>query len=72
MLTRHLREMEHDGLVHREVYAEVSPRAEYSLTDDGRALNEALAPLGTWGQERIRRAGLMLVEHADAARMPRP
>ncbi|MCE0763383.1 helix-turn-helix transcriptional regulator [Pseudonocardia kujensis] len=70
--TPHLRELEQDGLVHREVYAEVPPRAEYSLTDDGRALNEAPAPLGTWGQERIRRAGLMLVEHADAGRMPRP
>lgn len=71
MLTQHLREMEHDGLVRRTVYAEVPPRVEYSLTDDGRALNDALAPLGEWGRARIRRDEIELVEHADAALMPR-
>jgi DNA-binding HxlR family transcriptional regulator len=29
----------------------VPPRVEYSLTEYGRALNEALAPLGAWGRE---------------------
>ena len=72
MLTQHLREMEADGLVLREVYAEVPPRVEYSLTEHGRALNEALAPLGAWGVERIRRERSDLVEHRDAAVLPRP
>ncbi|OQD54976.1 transcriptional regulator [Streptomyces phaeoluteigriseus] len=58
MLTQHLREMEEDGLVHREVYAEVPPRVEYSLTEHGRTLNQALGPLGAWGGERMRREGL--------------
>ena len=58
MLTQHLREMEADGLVHREVYAEVPPRVEYSLTEHGRTLNQALGPLGVWGTERMRREGL--------------
>ncbi|MFF2624729.1 helix-turn-helix domain-containing protein [Kitasatospora sp. CB02891] len=58
MLTQHLRELEQDGLVHREVYAEVPPRVEYSLTEQGRTLNEALRPLGLWGTERVRREGL--------------
>ncbi|MFC8718575.1 winged helix-turn-helix transcriptional regulator [Kitasatospora sp. NPDC057198] len=58
MLTQHLRELEEDGLVHREVHAEVPPRVEYSLTEDGRSLNRALAPLGDWGTERVRREGL--------------
>lgn len=58
MLTQHLREMEEDGLIHREVYAEVPPRVEYSLTDDGRELNAALGPLGQWGLNRIERASL--------------
>ncbi|MER0444149.1 helix-turn-helix domain-containing protein [Streptomyces sp. Edi4] len=55
MLTQHLRELEEDGLVHREVYAEVPPRVEYSLTEHGHTLNQALGPLGAWGTERIRR-----------------
>ncbi|GAA0583201.1 helix-turn-helix transcriptional regulator [Kribbella sandramycini] len=58
MLTEHLRQMEADGLVHREVYPEVPPKVEYSLTDSGRELNEALAPLGAWGERRIERENL--------------
>ncbi|MFC7877880.1 winged helix-turn-helix transcriptional regulator [Isoptericola sp. NPDC057391] len=72
MLTQHLREMEADNLVVRTVYAEVPPRVEYSLTEHGRALNAALAPLGQWGSDRIRRESRELVDHADAAAMPRP
>lgn len=49
VLTQHLREMEADGLVHREVYPEVPPRVEYSLTELGESLNTALEPLGLWG-----------------------
>ncbi|MDA2803477.1 winged helix-turn-helix transcriptional regulator [Nocardiopsis suaedae] len=51
MLIQQLREMEHDGLVHREVYREVPPRVEYSLTAFGRSLNAAMEPLGAWGDE---------------------
>lgn len=72
MLTQHLREMEHDGLVHRQVYAEVPPRVEYSLTEAGSSLSAALEPLGDWGRERIVREEIPLVDHTDAARMPRP
>ncbi|MFC0622635.1 winged helix-turn-helix transcriptional regulator [Kribbella deserti] len=57
MLVQHLRELEDDGLVHREVYREVPPKVEYSLTEHGIALNTALAPLGKWGTERMRRIG---------------
>ena len=52
MLIQHLREMEEDGLVHREVYREVPPRVEYSLTEHGISLNQALGPLGAWGTAR--------------------
>ncbi|MGW1817875.1 winged helix-turn-helix transcriptional regulator [Streptomyces sp. NPDC002125] len=64
MLTQHLREMEEDGLVHRKVYAEVPPRVEYSLTEHGHTLNQALAPLGMWGTERTRRERLEAVDVA--------
>jgi DNA-binding HxlR family transcriptional regulator len=47
--------MEEDGLIHREIYREVPPRVEYSLTPDGASLNEALGALGAWGQQRVKR-----------------
>ncbi|WFE40225.1 helix-turn-helix domain-containing protein [Micromonospora sp. WMMD998] len=52
VLASHLREMEADGIVLRVAYDEVPPRVEYSLTDDGRRVNEALRPLAAWGRER--------------------
>ncbi|MFD9187598.1 winged helix-turn-helix transcriptional regulator [Streptomyces phaeochromogenes] len=69
MLIQHLREMEEDGLVHREVYREVPPKVEYSLTEHGVSLNAALASLGVWGTERIRRIGAEKVS-ADVAETP--
>ncbi|AYG78482.1 putative HTH-type transcriptional regulator YtcD [Streptomyces hundungensis] len=65
MLTQHLREMEVDGLVHRKVHAEVPPRVEYSLTEHGRTLNQALGPLGAWGTQRMRREGYEAVDVAE-------
>jgi DNA-binding HxlR family transcriptional regulator len=53
VLASHLRELELDGIVHREVHDEVPPRVEYSLTSLGVSLNEALAPLGAWGRENV-------------------
>lgn len=72
MLVQHLREMEEDGLVHREVYREVPPKVEYSLTEDGVSLNAALAPLGKWGTERIRRIGAEKVSVDVAGSGPGP
>ncbi|MGC4108183.1 MAG: helix-turn-helix domain-containing protein [Thermomicrobiales bacterium] len=51
MLTLQLREMEADGLVHREVYPEVPPRVEYSLTDFGRTLVPMIHAMMAWGAE---------------------
>ena len=51
MLTAQLRELEQDGLVHRQVYAEVPPRVEYSLTPLGRTLAPIIAALRSWGTE---------------------
>ncbi|PSK98782.1 HxlR family transcriptional regulator [Murinocardiopsis flavida] len=53
MLIQQLREMETFGLVHREVYHQVPPKVEYSLTDLGTSLNKALEPLGDWGEEHM-------------------
>ena len=58
MLAQQLRDLERDGLVHREVYAEVPPRVEYSLTDTGRTLQPVLGALMVWGEQQ----GLPLVQ----------
>ncbi|MEU3693404.1 winged helix-turn-helix transcriptional regulator [Streptomyces narbonensis] len=55
VLTQALREMESDGLVHREVHDVVPPKTVYSLTDTGRELSDALAPLSDWGHRRLDR-----------------
>ena len=49
-LAAQLRDMEKSGLVHREVYAEVPPRVEYSLTPLGRSLKPILDSMWAWGE----------------------
>lgn len=51
VLTAQLRDMEANGLVHREVYAEVPPRVEYSLTELGQSLKPILDAMRNWGEE---------------------
>ncbi|MBQ9041819.1 MAG: helix-turn-helix transcriptional regulator [Eggerthellaceae bacterium] len=50
VLTSNLRTMEDTGLVHREVYAEVPPRVEYSLTETGKTLKPVLDAMWAWGE----------------------
>ncbi|MFC3492460.1 winged helix-turn-helix transcriptional regulator [Glycomyces rhizosphaerae] len=51
VLAENLRQMEASGVVHRELYAEVPPRVEYSLTPLGESLSVALKPLEDWGDQ---------------------
>jgi len=48
VLSDRLKELEETGLIKRKAYAEIPPRVEYSLTTDGKALREAMAPLMKW------------------------
>ncbi len=50
VLTAQLRAMEENGFVHRQGYAEVPPRVEYSLTDLGRSLKPILDSMWAWGE----------------------
>ena len=49
--TAQLRDMEANGLVHRDVYAEVPPRVEYSLTELGQSLKPILDAMWNWGED---------------------
>jgi DNA-binding HxlR family transcriptional regulator len=51
VLTQKLREMESDGLLTREVFPEVPPRVEYTLTDLGETLRPILDSMRDWGAE---------------------
>lgn len=53
MLSQTLKNLEQTHLVHREVFPEVPPRVEYSLTDTGRSLMPALSQLVEWGIEHF-------------------
>ena len=51
MLTLQLRELENDGIVHREVYPQVPPKVEYSLTEFGRTLMPVIEAMHRWGEQ---------------------
>ena len=53
VLTSNLRAMEDDGLLQREVYAEVPPRVEYTLTDRGRSLEPVIESMRVWGEAHM-------------------
>ncbi len=48
MLTLQLRELEFDGLVKREVFAEIPPRVEYSLTERGQSILPVIKAMSDW------------------------
>lgn len=50
MLTQQLRELESDGIIHREIYPVIPPKVEYSLTEHGRTLLPILQEMARWGK----------------------
>lgn len=49
MLTKQLRELEASGLIKRIIHAEVPPRVEYELTEEGKTLKPVINALKDWG-----------------------
>ena len=49
-LSQNLKELENDGLVIRNVYPQIPPKVEYSLTERGESLMEVLDMLCVWGE----------------------
>ena len=58
MLTQQLRELEAHNLIHREVFAVVPPKVEYSLTDLGRSLMPILVSMRDWGSSYLRKKSI--------------
>lgn len=50
-LSQQLKELERDGLIHRQMYPEIPPKVEYTLTPRGHSLMNVLDQLCTWGNE---------------------
>ena len=50
-LSQTLKELERDGLIHREMYPEIPPKVEYTLTERGHSLVQVLDQLCVWGEE---------------------
>ena len=55
MLTQQLRELERDGVLRREVYPEVPPKVEYSLTEYGQTLRPICERMCDWGVSHMKR-----------------
>ncbi|MGO9155182.1 winged helix-turn-helix transcriptional regulator [Mycobacterium sp.] len=53
VLSRQLRELEADGILRREVFPEVPPRVEYSLTEYGMSLRPVTKAMCEWGKRHI-------------------
>jgi DNA-binding HxlR family transcriptional regulator len=66
MLTRQLRELEDDQVVLRQVYAEVPPKVEYSLTEFGKTLEPILHTLQGWGSEYLAKIMQLRQQRAEA------
>ena len=58
MLTQQLRELESHRLIHREVFAVVPPKVEYSLTELGASLLPVLVAMRDWGAGYLRSQNL--------------
>lgn len=64
VLVQQLREMERDGVVHREVFPDVPPRVEYSLTEYGQSLAPVIESICRWGMGHLERVGAQADEDA--------
>lgn len=64
MLSTQLKALMMDGLVKRKAYAEVPPRVEYELTDEGKTLLPVLEVLAAWGNYKADQGELVKLSEA--------
>lgn len=66
MLTKQLRELERDGILHRQVFAEVPPRVLYSLTAKGKSVLPVVKAMSAWGTADLSAADSSAADSIDA------
>ncbi len=54
VLSEHLHVLEKNGFITRKVYPEVPPRVEYTITEKGKTLSDALGALESWGRINLK------------------
>ena len=54
MLTSQLRELEYHDIVHREIYMQIPPKVEYSITEYGQTLFPIMELMNTWGHKHVK------------------
>ena len=62
MLSIQLKALEQDGLVSRKVYAEVPPRVEYELTEEGETLLPMVESIAKWGRAKAENEGRLVLD----------
>lgn len=53
MLTFQLRELEYHDIVHREIYLQIPPKVEYSITEYGKRMTPLLQAMNDWGMAHV-------------------
>jgi len=53
MLTQQLRELEYHDIIHREIYRQIPPKVEYSITEYGLKITPLLQAMNDWGVEHL-------------------
>ncbi|MDC0641633.1 helix-turn-helix transcriptional regulator [Candidatus Pelagibacter sp.] len=69
MLSKQLRELETDGIVHRKVHQVVPPKVEYSLTEFGLSVIPILKSFSDWNRKNIRTISLKLNKNFEENRI---
>ncbi len=61
ILIEQLRDLEKDGIVHRNDHGEVPPRVDYSFTEHGETLKPVLETLCKWGESHLKQIAIYAI-----------
>ncbi|UPK42523.1 winged helix-turn-helix transcriptional regulator [Paenibacillus pabuli] len=70
MLTQQLKELEYHDIVHREVYAQIPPKVEYSITEYGQLMKPVLQTMSDWGAGHVQHMQKLYGQEDGAETMP--